>query len=97
MEKINNTQLLADTGLRVIHRVPMETHGRGMTIAFRPTTKPVVEISTAILKNGDTFSKKMGTKTAVENFQKGRTVFVPYNKDRGIIGTLKDVMTFDLL
>jgi hypothetical protein len=91
-EVINNTQVLADTGLRIVHFVPTDRHEKGFTVAFRPTNKPVVEISTSICKNGDTFSKKMGTRTAIENFQKGRTILLPYNKLKGVIPSLKDLL-----
>ena len=78
-ERINNTQLLADSGLRIVHIHPDNcVNGRGMTFAYRPGRgNSVVEVSTAIVNRGDTFSRKIGTKTAIEHFLAGKTVFMP--------------------
>lgn len=92
--RIDNTSLLHESGLRIIHFPPDMTRRegsaarKGFTVAYRPHDdksggKTVVEISTSLCKRGDTFSKKMGTKTAVENFLKGKTIFVPLNRYTG--------------
>jgi hypothetical protein len=92
---LNNGDLLRDNNLRVVHIRPDKEEilpfgsARGMTIAFRDTGKPVIEISTALCKNGDTFAKKVGTYVAVQNFLSGHTIRVPINRDLGIIDTLK--------
>jgi hypothetical protein len=60
-----------------------------MTVAYRPTDRGAVEISTSLCKAGDTFSRKMGCKTAVENFIDGHTIFLPVNKK---IGELRSII-----
>jgi hypothetical protein len=74
-DKINNTQLLADTGLSIIH-VNRVGYGRSMTIAYKGS-KTMIELATAITHPDDTFSRKAGTKQAVSAFTAGRTVRVP--------------------
>ena len=96
-ERINNTDLLKDSGLRVVHIRPGTffdgSFRKGITIAFEPTDKPVVRIATSLCKFGDTFCKKLGTRQAVENFRSGATIRVPYSKRRGVINSLKDMFT----
>lgn len=74
--KINNTQLLSDTGLSIIH-INRVGFGRSMTIAYKGTSKTMVELATAITHPDDTFSRKAGTKQAVAAFTAGRTIRVP--------------------
>ena len=80
-EHIDNTQLLKDTGLRVRH-IRSTVNGlnssstRDVTIAFRDGNN-VLEIATSVVNPVDCFSRKVGTKLAVENFLAGKTVRVP--------------------
>jgi hypothetical protein len=90
-EKINNTELLAETGVSIYHVHPDNPLGiagkiygnNGMTVAFKRHYR-VLEIATAVCSRGDTFNKKEGTRTAVKHFQEGKTILVPLGKDRAI-------------
>lgn len=94
-ERIDNTGLLHDSGLRVIHIRPNRAlGGKGMTIAFEPTDKPVVKISTSLCKFGDTFCKKLGTKQAVENFQSGSFIRVPVDRRFGVVSSIIAMFRF---
>lgn len=74
--RIDNSELLASTGLRVIHIRSKGQHP--VTVAYRqPHRGHVIEIATAVCNPLDTFSRKIGTKTAVENFLAGRTINIP--------------------
>jgi hypothetical protein len=79
-EKIDNTQLLKDTGLRVRHFNGSDRFGlprtRNMTIAYREG-HTCIEIATAIVHPSDYFCRKVGTKLAVEAFQQGKTTIIP--------------------
>lgn len=119
-EKIDNSERLTTSGLRIVHflpeglalnavnqqrirntnvppaeRVEKEFRARadGLTVAYKPSVRnpAVLEISTALCRKGDVFSRKMGTKLAIENFQAGRTVFVPAMADVGPVGALRDM------
>lgn len=74
VEKINNEALLAETGLRVVH---VETFQGRITVAYRPPTSKVLEISTSLCRKGDNFSRKFGTRQAVQHFLAGKTIFIP--------------------
>jgi hypothetical protein len=77
--KINNTDLLANSGLRIVH---CHYEGaRAVTIAYERINRSHLKISTAVCHKADTFSKKMGTQTAIKNFQKGNTIVVPADRD----------------
>ena len=83
-EKIDNTQLLKDTGLRIRHFHTVDRFGyprlRDLTVAYKEG-RNTVEIATAVVHPSDCFSRKMGTKTACENFVAGKTVVVPKVED----------------
>lgn len=75
-ERIDNTQLLKDTSLRIRH-YNLDTHGvRAMTVAFREGSS-TIEIATAIVHPKDKFCRKVGTKLAVESFVAGNVIKVP--------------------
>lgn len=80
-ERIDNTKLLADSGLRIVHVRPHEgRHFSGMTVAYHTTDIPrpkVVRISAAYCRKGDTFCKKNGTKLAIESYQRGCSIYIP--------------------
>lgn len=98
-EKIDNTQLLKESGLRVVHVRPRDKavyiragQQKGMTVAYEPVSgKAVVRISTSLCKRGDTFCKKLGTRQAIENFKKGQVIFVPVDKELGVVNSLRDM------
>lgn len=71
-----NGELLKANELRVMHFRPNRTH-RGFTIAYKRKNRNVVEIATSIVHTNDTFTKKVGTRLAVEAFVAGRTTYLP--------------------
>ncbi len=76
---IDNTVLVTDfrkLGGQILHVPPQGKRVRGMTVAFIPKNGRV-EIATAIQHRNDNFTKKVGTKTAIEHFNAGKTVFLP--------------------
>lgn len=90
-DKRNNGELLAEHGLNVMHFLP-GFDLPGMTVAYRKPFRGsnTLEIATAITHPKDTFTKRIGTRTAVEAFVSGRTIFVPITDKRsGAIATLK--------
>lgn len=77
-EIINNTRLVEDfrkDGGRIVHRRP-KGNRRGVTFAFR-VKGGRIEIATSVTHRNDCFSKKVGTKLAIEHFRKGQTIFLP--------------------
>ena len=78
--KIDNTQLLKETGVKIRHFHTIDRFGynrpRNLTVAFKEG-RSTLEIATAVVHPSDCFSRKMGTKLACEAFQAGRTVRVP--------------------
>jgi hypothetical protein len=93
-EKIDNTQLLKDTGLRIRHirrnsrEFPDSTATRDVTIAYRDGGD-TIEIATAVVHPNDCFSRKMGTKLAVEGFQAGKVTRIPKTIDYGMGSLVK--------
>lgn len=85
-EKIDNTQLLNDSGLRIRHirkngpGFPDSCSTRDLTVAYREGNS-VIEISTAVVHPNDKFNKKMGTKLAIESFNAGKVVRIPKTVD----------------
>lgn len=74
--KVNNGNLLTEHNLKVMHFRPGYDLP-GMTVAYREVNRNVIEIATAITHPNDCFTKKIGTRCAVEAFISGRTAFVP--------------------
>ena len=83
-EKIDNTQRIKDAGVRIRHFHTTDRFGyprmRDLTVAFKEG-RNTIEIATAVVHPSDCFSRKMGTKTAVENFVAGKTVLIPKTED----------------
>ena len=79
-EKIDNTQLLKDTGLKIRHFHKLDQYGysrpRDLTIAYKEG-RSTLEIATSVVHPSDCFSRKVGTKLACEAFQAGHTIRVP--------------------
>ena len=77
-----NGDLLKAHSLKVMHFRPGESSARhrGMTVAYRQQNRNVIEIATSIVHTADTFTKKVGTRIAVEAFVAGRTTFLPIPK-----------------
>lgn len=76
-EVIDNTKLVEDFRLRggkILH--VHDPLGRGMTLAFIPRSGRV-EVATSVQHRNDSFTKKIGTKLAIEHFDAGKTVNLP--------------------
>lgn len=81
-EPIDNTELVEQfraEGGRIYHALPYHSGRRGVTFAFK-VKGGRVEFATAVQHRNDTFTKKIGTKTAIEHFHAGKTVFLPLGK-----------------
>jgi hypothetical protein len=82
-DPINNTEIIADfkaMGGRVMHFRPDRFYNvRGMTIAFIQKSGRI-EVATAVQHRADDFTKKVGTKTAIEHFFAGKTVTIPLRR-----------------
>ena len=81
-EKIDNTEAVKafrDNGGRILHLRPSDTYNRGVTIAFIHKGNRVT-FSTAVQHTNDTFTKRIGTKTALDHFNEGKTVTFPLDK-----------------
>ncbi len=82
-DPIDNTELVEAfrcSGGRLFHVLPTGKL-RGMTFAYRVKGSRI-EFATSVQHRNDTFTKKMGTKTAIEHFQAGNTVHFPLGKNR---------------
>jgi len=78
-EPIDNTQLVTDfrtNGGQIFHVRPDKFGRRGTTFAFVQRGRRF-ELATAVQHSSDDFTKKLGTKTAIEHFNNGKTIFVP--------------------
>ena len=78
-EPINNSKLVEAfraEGGEIYHLRPDNILGRGITFAYKQKRNRI-EIATAVQHGDDDFTKKIGTKTAIERFNAGRTIFLP--------------------
>lgn len=88
---IDNTELVLGfraEGGGVLHIRPFRDWDgkwtRGLTAAFKIKGRRV-EIATALTHHSDCFTKKMGTKLAIEHFRAGKTVFLPVSRDNPVL------------
>jgi len=78
-EPINNTDLVTAAraeGIYIYHARPLMKGERGISFAYR-AKRNRIEFSTAVQHGADDFTKKVGTKLALERFNEGKTVFLP--------------------
>lgn len=81
-DPIDNTELVEAfraLGGGILHLQPKYGR-RGITIAFVAHKSSRIEFATAVQHRSDTFTKKQGTKNAIEHFNNGQTVFLPIQK-----------------
>lgn len=81
-EPIDNTALVEafrKKGGHILHLPPNKRRQRGGTVAFLIRGNRM-ELATALTHPNDTFARKFGTKTAIEHFEAGRTVFLPLSR-----------------
>lgn len=81
-QHIDNTELVTRfraEGGGLFHIRPRRHEDRGMTVAFKLKNSRLT-FSTAVQHRSDSFTKKIGTKTAIEHFDAGQTVTIPITK-----------------
>lgn len=77
--RIDNTEaveLFRAEGGNIVHCHPTRNR-RGVTFAYKVRSGHI-EFATAVQHRNDTFTKRIGTKTAIEHFNAGKTVNLPY-------------------
>lgn len=86
--KINNDELITRfraEGGNIVHIRPDQhsytTRKRGLTVAYKVKSGRI-EFSTAVQHRHDTFTKRIGTKTAIEHFDAGHVVAIPFDSVR---------------
>lgn len=91
-EPINNTELMVGfraEGGGLFHvrpeKIPFSNgkYTRGMTVAYKVLSGRI-ELATAVQHRNDSFTKKIGTLTAIDHFRKGKTVCIPVRDNRPI-------------
>ena len=78
-EKLNNSELVEEfraSGGRIYHHRPSPSGARGVTFAFVQRGSRM-EVSSAVQHRNDTFTKKIGTRLAIEHFRAGKTILLP--------------------
>lgn len=82
-EPIDNTDAVAAfraEGGHIVHQLPVRLGNgswtRGVTFAFK-LKGGRVQIATAVQHRADVFTKKIGTKTALEHFYDGQVITLP--------------------
>lgn len=76
---IDNTGLVTEfrsRGGMIVHVLPTQYH-RGVTFAFIAHKPSRVEMASAVQHRADVFTKKQGTKNAIEHFNAGKTIVLP--------------------
>jgi hypothetical protein len=91
--QINNAVLVENfrgEGGGILHCPPIRSGRKGVTFAFiRKGSR--VTFSTAVQHSADTFTKKIGTKTAIGHFHEGHTVTLPVGTSRRTVNFLLDL------
>ncbi len=85
VEPIDNTAIVEAFRLgggRLFHALPSKNR-RGVTFAY-VVKKSRVEIATGVQHRHDPFTKKVGTKNAIEHFLAGHTIHLPLGKDKHV-------------
>lgn len=96
-EHIDNSKLLADSGLKIVHinnNRGADTTFRAMTVAYEQINKSHLKISTAVTHRSDTFTKKLGTRVAIQNFEKGNVIVVPIQRYGSIADQLRGMFGY---
>jgi hypothetical protein len=79
-DPIDNSELVSDfraAGGKLLHFRPDERgRTRGMTVAF-VIRSGHIELATAVQHRVDAFTRKLGTRTAIQHFQQGKTIALP--------------------
>jgi hypothetical protein len=84
---INNTELITRfraEGGGVFHVRPTAARPRGMSVAYKDKGTRI-EFATSVQHGADAFTKKIGTKVAIEHFDAGKTVTVPHSKNKKVM------------
>ena len=78
-QKIDNTELVNDfhaEGGRIMHMRPTKWLPRVFTVAYILKSGRI-EFATAVTHKNDNFTKKVGTKLAIEHFKAGQVARLP--------------------
>lgn len=92
-EPIDNTEAVNQfrlSGGHILHIRPGFNDERGITIAFIRRGSRIT-FSTAVQHRSDAFTKKMGTKTAIEHFLAGNTVTLPLRNSFSAVTALRSL------
>lgn len=95
VEPIDNTKLVEEftaEGGRILH-VRETPLNRGVTFAYKLKGKRI-EVATAVTHTVDTFTKKVGTKTAIAHFRAGQIITLPVTDPKGVDYNLRDIVRF---
>lgn len=79
--KINNKELVSlfnEKGGRVMHVRNRYRNDHGITVAYVRKGNRIT-FSTAVQHPADDFTKKIGTKTAIEHFNDGKVITLPFH------------------
>jgi len=82
-------------GGQILHIRPKKfaSGQRGVTFAFIHKSSRVT-FSTAVQHRDDDFTKKIGTKTALEHFKAGQTVTLPLSNSESAVKALSRIIAF---
>lgn len=87
---IDNTELVTRfraEGGGIFHIRPEKPQDRGITVAYKMKNSRIT-FATAVQHRDDSFTKKIGTKTAIEHFDAGQVVTAP-RSHKTLAGTLR--------
>ena len=90
---INNSQAVQDfrrEGGGILHMRPEFDQDRGLTLAFKVGRRHV-QVATALQHKADNFTKKIGTKLALERFANGQSITLPLTNPKDAVFMLKTV------
>ena len=77
----SNADLVADSGLNIAHFQREDTPlTRDITVAYEVVSNNLLKVATSMCHPSDTFTKKFGTRQAIENFQNGNFIDMPRDK-----------------
>lgn len=84
--KANKVAIQLNLGLKFWHKKPEDANmfPGGMTVAYRPVLKDVIEVSTALLHKDDVFCRYKGSFYAADNFANGKVIQLRKPKDMSV-------------
>ena len=95
-ERLELIEVAKEEGIGIVHIFDKENPKGGLTVAFRKNSPyksgKMVSVAVATCSTQDTFSKKLGTKLAIQEFLEGKTINLPLlvaYEDEDINGAVK--------